>query len=118
MSPNPSKTSELDLERGRPSADEALVRLRASLATCRRTGVKYVRVIHGYGSTGAGGAIRTAARAHLSGLRREGRLRGFLPGERFGPADPESVALAVLLPELKRLPDWAAGNPGISIVVL
>ena len=118
MSPNPLKTSELDLERGRPTADEALARLRDGIRTFQRTGVKYVRIVHGYGSTGQGGVIRKAAQAYLADLRRQGRLRGFLPGERFGPADAEAIALVAAFPELRNLHDWSASNPGISIVVI
>ena len=57
-------------------------------------------------------------RAYLADLRRQGRLRGFLPGERFGPADAEAIALVAAFPELRNLHDWSASNPGISIVVI
>jgi len=118
MSPSNARPYELNLETGRPSSEEALRRLRAGIATCRNAGVKYVRVIHGYGSTGSGGAIRLAARAHLADLRRQGRLRGYVPGERFGATDAESIALVAAHPLLKQFEDWNCANPGVSLLVI
>ncbi len=118
MIPASARPYEVNLEAGRPTSEEALRRLRGGIATCRNSGVKYMRVIHGYGSSGTGGSIRTAARAYLADLRRQGRLRGFVPGERFGSSDADSIALAAAHPSLKGFSDWNAGNPGISLLVI
>jgi hypothetical protein len=118
MGTSPTRLTELNLEQGRPSADAAERRLRDGITTFRRTGVRFVRVIHGYGSTGEGGAIRKRARSVLIELKRGGRLQGFVPGERFGPADADAIALVALFPGLRAVSDWNAGNPGITIVVL
>lgn len=118
MGTTPARMTELNLEQGHPTADAAERRLRDGIATFRRTGVRFVRVIHGYGSTGEGGAIRTRTRSVLADLKRGRRLQGFVPGERFGSADADAIALAALFPGLRAVPDWNSGNPGISIVVL
>jgi len=118
MSPANVRPYELNLEAGRPSTEDALRRLRSGIQTCRNSGVKYIRVIHGYGSTGTGGSIRTAARSYLADLRRQGRLRGYVPGERFGSSDADAIALAANHPGLKGFEDWNRGNPGISLVVI
>ena len=118
MGTTPAKMTELNLEQGRPSADAAERRLRDGVATFRRTGVRFVRVIHGYGSTGEGGAIRTRTRSVLAEWMRGRRLQGVVPGERFGSADADAIALAALFPGLRAVADWNAGNPGITIIVL
>ncbi len=109
----------LNLEQGLPSADAAETRLRLEIATLRRSGgVRFVRVIHGYGSTGTGGAIRARVRSWLAAQVREKRLQGAVPGESFGPADPASLALAAKYPAVRELPDWNARNPGTTIVAI
>lgn len=111
-------TGTVDLEAGRPTADQALVRLRGALATFRRQGIRRVRIIHGYGSTGTGGAIRQAVRAALPALVREGRARAYCAGEAFGPFDEAGRSLLALEPAFRNEPDWGRGNEGITLVLL
>jgi DNA-nicking Smr family endonuclease len=55
-------TTLINLEHGRPKVESAMMKLRLELATLRRIGVRTVKIIHGYGSTGNGGAIRQTTR--------------------------------------------------------
>ena len=48
-------TRELNLELGRPTADEALRRLEAELEAARHMNTPLLKLIHGYGSSGKGG---------------------------------------------------------------
>ena len=45
-------TRELNLELGRPTADEALRRLEAELEAARHMNTPLLKLIHGYGSSG------------------------------------------------------------------
>ena len=45
------------------------------------SGIKVVRIIHGYGYSGVGGAIKTATLKTLGRLKSRGELRNFLTGE-------------------------------------
>lgn len=47
---------ELNLELGRPDAAEALRRLAAEVEAARHLGTPAMKLIHGYGSSGRGGA--------------------------------------------------------------
>ena len=49
----------IDLEEGRPAADEAVKRLAMEIGQARRQKCTALKVIHGYGSSGKGGRIRT-----------------------------------------------------------
>lgn len=44
----------LNLEEGYPTADEALGKLASVLKSAKSRGVVFVKVIHGWGSTGRG----------------------------------------------------------------
>ena len=74
---------EVNLELGRPSADEALRRLEHELAAKRHLRAKAMKIIHGYGSSGKGGRIRTASRKYLRAAQEQGRIYAVLPGERL-----------------------------------
>ena len=56
---------ELNLELGRPDAAEAIRRLAAEVKAARKMGTPAMKLIHGYGSSGKGGRIRTASRRYL-----------------------------------------------------
>ena len=72
---------EVNLEHGMPSADEALRRLEAELAASRRMNRTVVKLIHGYGSSGRGGRIRTACRKRLRQAQQDGQVQAVIPGE-------------------------------------
>ena len=61
----------LNIEAGLPTVEEARSILLAELKQAKQSGVKAIKVIHGYGSTGKGGALRGGLRTSL--LRRKKR---------------------------------------------
>jgi ribosomal protein S9 len=90
------KVRTVNLEANRPTAEEALRIMESELTACRRRGVRAVILIHGYGSSGVGGAIRTAVRRRLaeSGLR--GVVRMSAGGEEWSPRKGLLAALGAL----------------------
>ncbi len=108
----------VNLKEGMPTVEEARQKLKAALARSRDQGAKVVKLIHGYGSTGVGGAIKMGIRKSLAKRRKEGLIRLFVPGERFNDWDEASVALFAVMPGMKGDPDYQKGNEGITIVLL
>ncbi len=108
----------VNLERGMPTVDGAMARLGMELQTARAYGASYVKLVHGYGSTGRGGAIKAALGPKLRRLRQDGRICAFVPGEEFSPFNPDARAMLVKCPELRRDSDFAMGNHGITVVLL
>lgn len=108
----------INLEEGHPDVETAMMRLRLELATLRRVGVKTVKVIHGYGSSGKGGAIRQATHSYLSDQLRNRKLKGFCPGESFGPFESRGRKVMELAPDFRQDPDWGRQNEGITVIVL
>ena len=62
----PGKLREINLEEGKPFVDQAIRRLTFELQQSRRSGYTVLKIIHGYGSSGRGGRIRTEARTYLT----------------------------------------------------
>ena len=108
----------LDLEDGMPLVEEAVSRMNMGLQELRVSQEKLVKLIHGYGSTGTGGKIRTGVRSELAAMKRKKLIKDYIPGEEFGPLDAASRKLAESSTTIPRDPDWGRMNPGITIVVL
>ena len=88
------------------------------LARARQTGCGVVKLVHGYGSTGAGGEIRIAAQRRLVEMAGRGEIRACIFGESWAKSDEQSWALIIARPELKHDHDLGRRNQGITIVVL
>ena len=108
----------VNLEIGMPTADEAVSRMNLGFMDMRAAHVRVVRLIHGYGSTGRGGKIRTAVRKELELLKTRRKIRAYVIGEDFGPYSAESRSLVDQFPEIARDQDYGKCNHGITIVVL
>lgn len=108
---------EVNLELGRPSADEALRRLEHELAAKRHLRAKAMKIIHGYGSSGKGGRIRTASRKYLRAAQEQGRIYAVLPGERLAIFDEEARRLMARCPALRDDCDRERYNCGVTFVI-
>lgn len=108
---------EVNLELGRPSADEVLRRLENELAAKRRLRAKAMKIIHGYGSSGKGGRIRTASRKYLRAAQEQGRIYAVLPGERLTIFDEEARRLMARCPALRDDCDRERYNCGVTFVI-
>ena len=62
--------AELNLKENSPSVDEAMAILEINIDICKKSGVKVLKVIHGYGSHGVGGAICLELRNRLRHLKK------------------------------------------------
>ena len=108
---------EVNLELGRPSADEALRRLEHELAAKRHLRAKAMKIIHGYGSSGKGGRIRTASRKYLRAAQEQGRIYAVLAGERLTIFDEEARRLMARCPALRDDCDRERYNCGVTFVI-
>jgi hypothetical protein len=108
----------VNLEEDHPTVDNGLLRLDRALASARQERITLLKLIHGYGSSGVGGQLRTEVWKVLDRYKRAGTIREFIPGEQFRVSDESAWALLKRFPELKRDRDWGRGNRGITLVVL
>jgi hypothetical protein len=107
-----------NLESGRPSANEALLRLDFELARARHAGAPAIKMIHGYGSSGIGGVLRDVVQAALRQMVADGKIQAFVAGEDWRISNETTWKMQKRVPELKRDSDLGRGNKGISIVLL
>ncbi len=108
----------INLELGRPLVSSALKQLEFSLASVRARGGRLVKIIHGYGSSGKGGRIRTESRRLLNSYKNKGRVTAIVHGEKFSIFDAGTRYLLDKCPELSSDRDLGAGNMGVTFVYL
>jgi hypothetical protein len=100
-----------------PQVHEALQRLERELAIARQEKAKLVKLVHGYGSTGAGGDIRIAVQKRLLEMVQNSQIRGCIFGEDWSKSEDTAWKLLQSHPELKSDSDLGRRNRGITIVV-
>jgi hypothetical protein len=108
----------VNLKTDMPQVHESLQRLDRELAVARHGKAKLLKLIHGYGSTGAGGDIRIAVQKRLLEMTQDGQIRGYIFGENWSKSDDTAWKLLQSHPELKSDSDLGRRNRGITIVIL
>ena len=101
-----------------PTVSDAIKRITYNIKNAGRFGVSAIKFIHGYGSTGKGGGIRTRARNYLGSLKSRGQIRDFIPGENFSIFDEATRSAFQACDDLRRDSDLERHNNGVTIVVL
>ena len=107
-----------NVEDGLPSLDEARRLVMAQIREAKREGVRVLKVIHGYGSSGKGGKLCTGLRKSFGLRKKEGAIREFVAGEDFSIFDDRTLTLLEAVPELRGDPDLDATNEGVTVVGL
>lgn len=106
------------VKEGMPSVEQARARLQTELRAARQTGVKVLKLIHGYGSTGLGGDLRIALQSTLRRMAQQHEICDCIYGENWRTSDERSWDLIKRMPELKGDGDLGKGNKGITVVIL
>lgn len=108
----------INLEKGRPFLDAALTRMVEAVADAKRNGVHVLTLIHGYGSSGKGGVIRTECRKSLDYMKVKGQINDFIYGEDFNKRATPMKNLLRRYPDLTSHHHINRENKGITLVIL
>lgn len=118
MSRKPALIKVVNLEEDMPAVEQARLRMAHELYTARREGYAAVKLIHGYGSSGVGGALRAELQKELRATAANGSVRACIAGEDWRISNEATWELLREFPEWKQDRDLGKNNRGISIVVL
>jgi hypothetical protein len=108
----------VNLEEGMPTVEQARLSMEHALHEARRAGWQAVKLIHGYGSSGAGGALRVELQKALRQAMQDGSIRTFIAGEDWRVSNEVTWELLKRFPEWKKDSDLGRNNRGISIVIV
>jgi hypothetical protein len=111
-----TKLTILNLKAGMPTVEQAKRRLLESLYAPRGATGPVVKIIHGYGSSGKGGAIRAAIREQMTLWQREGKVLKVVSGENWSIFDAASQELRQRYAFLGKDEDLDRANAGMTLV--
>ena len=109
---------EVNIKNDMPIVDDAIRRITYNIKTASAFGVTAIKIIHGYGSSGKGGAIRTEARKYLDRQKTRGQIKDYIKGEDFSIFDETTRSAFTNCDALRRDNDLERHNNGITIVIL
>lgn len=113
-----SKIYEVNLEQGYPVVDTAMKYFEQALPRAKAYGYTAIKLIHGYGSGGSGGKIKSAVQKELNRYKNTGKIREFVAGENFSPFDSATQRIIGAYPDIIRDRDYLKTNQGITIVLI
>ena len=106
------------VEAGLPTLDEARRLVIEEIKRAKREGVKVLKVIHGYGSSGTGGKLCFGLRKSFGLRKKEGVIKDAIAGEDFSIFNDTVLVLLEAVPELRGDPDLNATNEGVTVIWL
>jgi hypothetical protein len=107
-----------NVEASFPTLDEARRLVIEEIRTAKREGVRVLKIIHGYGSSGKGGKLNFGLRRSFVLRKKEGVIKDFIAGEDFSIFHPTVLTLLEAVPELRGDPDLDATNEGVTVLWL
>ena len=116
--PNIAAIRTVIVKEGMPSVEQARARLQTELLSARQSGVRVLKLVHGYGSSGIGGDLRISLQSTLSQMAQKHEIGDRIYGENWRTSDERTWNLLKRMPELKSDSDLGKGNKGMTIVVL
>ena len=110
------KYIEINIKEDMPIVADAMRYLQDSVTRLKRDKCDVVLIVHGYGSTGKGGAICQKARQWLKAQERNGKVKLVIFGEDFTLFNFAALALKNKCRELEPL--LRVSNHGVTVVEL
>ena len=107
-----------NVEAGFPNLDDARRQVIAEIKRAKQEKARVLKVIHGYGSSGKGGALYVGLRKSFGLRKKEGVIKDFVAGEDFSIFNKTVLDLLEAVPELSGDPDLGATNEGVTVVWL
>lgn len=108
----------MNLEEGMPLVKEALCKLEAEIGKYKRSGVRVIRCIHGWGSSGTGGEIRKKVIPRLRSKKQNGSIRHYYNYDTSSQSSEDFQKLLSLCPEYAERFKKDKKNKGVSYILL
>lgn len=108
----------INIEAGMPTVEIGQKRLYFEITTAKRLGIKALKVIHGYGSSGVGGRLKKGILEYLAAKKKEGFIKDFVPGEDWSIFNQAARDIIEQCNDLRMDSDLGNSNLGITIVLI
>jgi hypothetical protein len=107
-----------NVEAGMPSLDEARRQVLEEIRRAKKQGIRVLKIIHGWGSSGKGGKLCHGLRKSFALRKKEGIIKDFVPGENFSIFNKTVLAMLDAVPGLRGDPDLDVTNEGVTVLWL
>ena len=107
-----------NVEAALPTLEEARRQVIDEIRRAKREGVRVLKIIHGYGSSGQGGKLCVGLRKSFTLRKKEGVIREFIAGEDFSIFNEKTMSVLEAVPKLRGDPDLNATNEGVTVLWL
>lgn len=108
----------IDVKSDMQTCAMAVAQLENEIDACKLGGFSVLKVIHGYGSHGVGGAIKKDIHARLKQLKAQKQISDFIPCETWTPNNPKRAMAIKFSNELLADSDLYMLNSGVTVVLI
>lgn len=108
----------VNIKENSPTVEEAMANFLIALESAKIQNIKVLKVIHGYGSHGVGGAILKNLKSLLLALKRKKQIKDYFSGATFNLANQKVFELITKVPDLALDEDLSTQNIGVTFIVL
>ena len=96
----------------------AVAQLEIEIDACKLGGFNALKVIHGYGSHGVGGAIKKDIHTRLKQMKSQKKILEYIPCEKWTQNNPLRLMAVKYCDELLADSDLQMLNSGVTIVLI
>lgn len=108
----------VNIKEDNPNADYAMFLLDEEIKYSKAVGNRVIIVIHGYGSHGAGGVIKSTLHSYLPYLKRTHIITDYVKGEEWGEYNPTRIKICKICPEAILNEHLYTLNSGVTVVLV
>ena len=108
----------IDLKKENCSVEYALAVCEIEIEKAKKEGLTAIKVLHGYGSHGKGGAILLNLRRLLNQWKKSGYIKDFFGGDKWNMFDKSSMEILLKDKSIYGDEDLNKSNPGITIIYI
>lgn len=98
------------------SVEYALAIVEIEIESAKKEGLTAIKILHGYGSHGVGGAIMIALRRQLFLWKKSGFVVNYFGGDKWDMFDKDSQKILMQEKSITGDCDLGKANPGITII--
>ena len=106
----------LNLKENGATVEYALAVLEIEIESAKKAGEVAIKILHGYGSHGRGGAILNELKKQLRIWKRAGFIKDYFSGDKWNISDEKTINILNLDKNIFGDEDLNKSNPGISII--
>lgn len=108
----------IDIKSNQQTVKQAIAEFLVEVDACRIGGFKVMKVIHGYGSHGVGGAIKREFLRECQNLKNRGKIEDFVCCDNWTERNIVRKIAINYCPDLLADRELYLLNPGCSIVII